>query len=420
MPCSRSHISVFAKWIKSELRAGLNTRRTWRLFFLYESVRPTRLKPGISFLANLKQYLKFIRRTVLFINYQIIFMHKKPKKICGRRLAIAFAGLCATALFAVYLYKLKASLSRSKASQLSVIKSDATLKTPNSNVKPPKALTLQASLVQAKFSPSSAIKPDVTARTLIATMLTEKADDYGIGSVMLLRSIKRRTTLVSKTDFRIIELESKPIQDHHLRSMLEEEGWSFMSVPRIPPRDEGGTNGNFKDQFTKLHLWNLTQYTDRILYLDSDCLVSGKLDELLVMNISAKPLWAARDIRDGSWRETFNMGVFMIRPSSDEYRRLIQLKDDTSVRFETIMAEQGFLNVVYKNQWGDIGFRNNANLAAYSTFKNQWDLEKSSGINVIHFTMSKPWWCNREYQEICDLWNAEKNAVRTTPHPRAN
>jgi hypothetical protein len=35
------------------------------------------------------------------------------------------------------------------------------------------------------------------------------------------------------------------------------------------------------------------------------------------------------------------------------------------------MAEQGFLDVVYKNQWVDIGFRNNANLAAYFTSRNQ-------------------------------------------------
>jgi hypothetical protein len=184
-------------------------------------------------------------------------------------------------------------------------------------------------------------------------MLTDDAESYGKGALTLLRSIKRRTTLVRKTDFMIIELESKPIHDQHLRSKLTEAGWTFLQVPRITPRDEEGTSPRFKDQFSKLNLWNLTQYTDRILYLDSDCLATGSLDELLAMNISSKPIWAARDLRNGFWEPTFNMGVFLIRPSPSEFRRLLALKDDAGVQFETAMSEQGFLNEVYKGAASD-------------------------------------------------------------------
>ncbi len=77
----------------------------------------------------------------------------------------------------------------------------------------------------------------------------------------------------------------------------------------------------------------------------------------------------------------------MIKPSATEFKRLVELKDGESIQFETAMSEQGFLNEVYKNQWGNIGFRNNANLAAYTQQRNFWDEKEAAGLNVIHYTM---------------------------------
>ena len=107
----------------------------------------------------------------------------------------------------------------------------------------------------------------------------------------------------------------------------------------------------------------------------------------------------------------------MIQPSGAEFKRLLELKDSGSVRFETAMSEQGFLNEVYKNQWGNIKFRNNANLAAYTQQRDFWDLKEAAGINVIHYTMTKPWNCGPDYDKVCSLWALEKNANRTSPFP---
>jgi hypothetical protein len=63
------------------------------------------------------------------------------------------------------------------------------------------------------------------------------------------------------------------------------------------------------------------------------------------------------------------MGVFVLRPSRKEFRRLIYLKCDPSFKCEAKMSEQGFLNAVYAIQWQEIGFENNANLASYTDFK---------------------------------------------------
>ena len=97
------------------------------------------------------------------------------------------------------------------------------------------------------------------------------------------------------------------------------------------------------------------------------------------------------------------MGVFIVKPNKTEFERLIALKKNPEFKFETTMSEQGFLNVAYQNQWHEIGFENNANLAVYSQKHEYW-LEKSSDINIIHYTMEKPWSCGNTYKDVCDLW----------------
>ena len=69
------------------------------------------------------------------------------------------------------------------------------------------------------------------------------------------------------------------------------------------------------------------------------------------------------------------------------------------------MSEQGFLNVIYKDMWGDFGFRNNANLAAYSDDLSLWRQQETQGINVIHYTMNKPWDCGPAYETVCAIWH---------------
>jgi lipopolysaccharide biosynthesis glycosyltransferase len=71
------------------------------------------------------------------------------------------------------------------------------------------------------------------------------------------------------------------------------------------------------------------------------------------------------------------------------------------------MSDQGFLNQVYQNDWHEIGFVNNANLALYKFQRKFWDDHKIEDINIIHFTMQKPWKCrpNGPYAALCKIWN---------------
>ena len=56
------------------------------------------------------------------------------------------------------------------------------------------------------FEVSEPETKSVEATTLIATMLIGDDENYGMGALMLIRSIQRRTTLLSRMDFRIVEI----------------------------------------------------------------------------------------------------------------------------------------------------------------------------------------------------------------------
>ena len=256
-------------------------------------------------------------------------------------------------------------------------------------------------------------------RILIATMLTDDVERYAQGACALRRSIVIMQGSSSRAviDFKAFELDTKPIADPRLRDSLTQAGWTLASMPRIAPRSGAETFGRFIDQFSKLNLWNMVEY-DRVLYFDSDCLVVGTLDALLAINVSDAPLWVTRDIRAGQWVDGFNMGVFMIQPSAAEFARLMRAKDDPAVAYETMMSEQGLLNAVYRGVWRDFGFRNNANLAAFTDDPALWAREQREGLNVIHYTMNKPWECGPAYAAVCALWAASsssRDAARIDP-----
>ena len=237
----------------------------------------------------------------------------------------------------------------------------------------------------------------------IWTFLTDYKG-YLDSAIKLIKSIKNNTRY-NLTNFFIMDLQEKPLPAE-IRKKLEGVGWRIRTVKRIPPRDEGGTYPRFRDQFTKFELWNIDEYEANI-YFDSDTFVIGNIDEFLNLYKKFKypehKIGVTRDIRAGQWQTTFNMGVFIIKPNRTEYNYLLGLKNDSNFKFETTMSEQGFLNEAYKNQWYEIGFENNANLAVYSQKPDYWSV-RSSNITVIHYTMEKPWSCGGVYKKVCALW----------------
>lgn len=236
------------------------------------------------------------------------------------------------------------------------------------------------------------------------TLLTDDIYNYGLGAMKLLKSIKKNVKR-TKFDAFVLEITNKQIPIA-LREEIERAGWRICQVNRIAPRDETGTFGRFRDQFTKLLLWNATEYTAHY-YFDSDTFVIQNIDDLFTVHnkfdTNSHRIGCTMDIYAGNWKLNFNMGVFVIKPNQTELNRLLELKNDPKFNFDVAQAEQGFLNVVYKNLWYEIGFENNANLAVYSQKRDYWNGKKNF-INIIHYTMEKPWACSDAYKVPCDFW----------------
>jgi len=142
------------------------------------------------------------------------------------------------------------------------------------------------------------------------TLLTDNSN-YAKSAVKLLKSIELNSKFI-KFDKFILELKEKQLKPEIKAFIVNNSNWKICQVDKIPPRDEPNTFPRFRDQFTKLILWNMTEFRS-VVYFDSDTFVINNIEPLLVIykkfNDSHK-IAVTQDIRNGKWVDTFNMGIF--------------------------------------------------------------------------------------------------------------
>jgi len=244
------------------------------------------------------------------------------------------------------------------------------------------------------------INSDFTPHNKVSiwTMLNDNMN-YVKSALKMGRGVKKYTK--TPVDLIAMELETKPLGDE-IWQQLSEAGYVKCVVKAIPPPKK--TRHDLGEKFAVLHVWAMSIY-ETILFIDADTLVKNSLDDLLKMDLEGKSIGVTKDIRGGKWVETFNSGVLLLHPNKEEHDRLIELLN-SGIEYEYIMSDQGFLNEVYKDDWAEIGFVNNANLAIYKFQRQFWDQHNIDDINIIHYTMQKPWKCqaNRGYAEICKIY----------------
>ena len=234
--------------------------------------------------------------------------------------------------------------------------------------------------------------------TSVWTMLTD-GDAYVRGAEKLGVSILSHTR--GPLDLVVMELSSKPLSASSW-ARLQAVGWKRCTVLRITPTDEASTFIRFRDQFTKLHLWGMVVYKT-VLYLDADTLVVRDIDGIFEIPLNESFMAAGRDYESSQWLSGFNMGVVVVRPNHREYMRLLRLQKFGLVTFQTTMAEQGFLNALYRDTWTKLPFEYNANLAIYTQDRVYWN-KNIDTVRIIHYTMSKPWACDAQYAPVCAIW----------------
>jgi lipopolysaccharide biosynthesis glycosyltransferase len=234
--------------------------------------------------------------------------------------------------------------------------------------------------------------PPTDKKFAIVTLVTDMGEsdgkqqqmaDYTYGAATLLKSIQEHVES-GKVDHILLEIPTRRLPDVD-RAYLKGLGWNICAVTPIDAKYK--PFGRFINHFNKFHFWSFVEY-DKIIYLDSDTLVTGNIDKLLATNLTeGKMIGVTRDYFGIKFVKTFNMGAFIIKPNMTEFHRLMRLQANDEVSYTHHQAEQGFLNSVYYEQWQEIGIEHNANFAVYASKPSAWPADPK----ILHFTLEKPW-----------------------------
>jgi glycogenin glucosyltransferase len=153
--------------------------------------------------------------------------------------------------------------------------------------------------------------------------------------------------------------------------------------------------------FTKIALWKLTQFR-KVVYVDADIVAIRAPDELFDI---PHPFSAAPDI---GWPDIFNTGVMVLTPNMGDYYAL-QAMAQRGISFDG--ADQGLLNMHFKNTYNRISFTYNVTPSAHYQYLPAYRHFQSS-ISMAHFIgQNKPWKEGREahkgstpYDEMVGRW----------------
>jgi alpha-N-acetylglucosamine transferase len=224
---------------------------------------------------------------------------------------------------------------------------------------------------------------------------------YATSAIKLIKSIRVFTNKQFYDNF-VLEIKERPLTDS-VKQALINAGWKICTVNGLTRKKDQNKNKtiiNFKKLlFTKFLLWNFTEY-ESIYYFDADTLVINDINEYLNLDNkldSLSKIGISRDFFDGKYQNTFDSGLFFIKPNKNEFEIL------ANQLIHGYLTEPQILTKIYGNEWYNITFQNNANLAIYSQLNEYW-IEKEDSINILHFSVEKPWLCSEKYKNICQKW----------------
>ncbi|KAG9250392.1 glycogenin [Emericellopsis atlantica] len=233
-------------------------------------------------------------------------------------------------------------------------------------------------------------------RHAYATLLLN--DSYLPGALVLahsLRDARTRKPLVCLATLDSVSADAitqlKTVYDH------------VISVPRMRNPDPGNlylmNRADLHSAFTKINLWKLVQW-EKIVYIDADVVAYRAPDELFTLGASFA---AAPDI---GWPDLFNSGVMVLSPDLGEYHALSAMAS-RGISFDG--ADQGLLNMHFKNSWHRLSFAYNVTPSGHYQYVPAYR-HLSSTINMVHFIGSnKPWFAGRgqeggPYGEMVGRW----------------
>ncbi|WVQ93519.1 hypothetical protein IAU59_000593 [Kwoniella sp. CBS 9459] len=254
------------------------------------------------------------------------------------------------------------------------------------------------------------------SREAYVTFLSSVADqNYLIATRLLIYQLLHDPLTSDRTASRDVVVLVTPSIDATVEQILREEGALVNRVDLLdgfplPKEIEGDENHHWKDQYTKLHIFNMTSY-DRVLYLDNDVLLlkslapiwtspgselesSGlggigerKKEELVE---SDKRLESASKEDERSY---LNAGFMMLRPGQERFDVLRHVRD-----YEPFYMEQALLNRYF--DWDGEHPWTLLDPKFVSHFPKAGDI--ANGYYTLHAKM----WKDPVDQAVVDAWQA--------------
>lgn len=199
---------------------------------------------------------------------------------------------------------------------------------------------------------------------------------------VLFHSLRRTGT---QKDFLVLVADVNGVETLSERSIkqLQSLGCKLKHVRLIetpwPNITKNLVRGVLEYQFTKLRIWEQTQYT-KLVYLDSDMLVMKNIDSLF----DYPELSAVDDYGfQAEGHNSFNGGLLVIEPS---VYQLQQMRRSWPKTAPGASMEQWFLNR-YFSSWTRLPYIFNTPANVFLRNPRMW----SRAIRVIHYTFGKPW-----------------------------
>lgn len=149
---------------------------------------------------------------------------------------------------------------------------------------------------------------------------------------------------------------------------------------------------------------------ERVLYLDTDIIVNGRLTSFFLTDLKGFPVAAVRDV-DGS----FNTGVMLIDnlqwkdlSVSDKCLELSEGKKSEHWELEHFNGDQTILNSVFQDNWLELDKRFNVQVghdivAFYSNWQEHFCM-KDSPLIIHYTTYRKPWNSSTSYRYREKWW----------------
>lgn len=145
----------------------------------------------------------------------------------------------------------------------------------------------------------------------------------------------------------------------------------------------------------------------RVLYLDSDIIVTSSLTTLFELDLDGYPLGAIPDLPTSS--EIFNAGVLVI--DTDMWRKeniSKKLVDLTVEHHEHVYGDQEILNMFFKDRWKqfDLTFNLQVGADAHRYYMGDYDwYELFEGVPcIIHYTTENKPWKHYRFNRFRDIW----------------